>query len=122
MKIKTGSGSRIERLPRKGGTRNGWNREANVPGAIAGGRDISPQKLEKALQVLKELEKQQRQEEYEVQITKMAEELLSFTARQGKKEIRERTERILDKVQSMAFMEGYQYAVAILEESMVGMR
>ncbi len=89
---------------------------------LQGEGDISPQKLEKALQVLKELEKQQRQEEYEVQITKMAEELLSFTARQGKKEIRERTERILDKVQSMAFMEGYQYAVAILEESMVGMR
>ncbi len=84
--------------------------------------DISLQKLEKALHLLKELKKRQCREEHETQITELEEELFSFTAGhvQGQNEIRERTEKILDKVQNMAFMEGYQYAVAILEESMLG--
>ncbi len=86
--------------------------------------DISPRKLEKAVYTLKELEKRQRQEEYEAQITKLEEELLGFIAghRQARKETREQTEKILDKIQNMAFMEGYQYAVAILEESMAGLK
>lgn len=86
--------------------------------------DISPRKLEKAVYILKELKKQQCQEAYEAQIAKLEEELLGFIAgyRQAQMETRERTEKILDKIQNMAFMEGYQYAVAILEESLAGLK
>ena len=37
-------------------------------------------------------------------------------------EVREMVEKNLDTVQNMAFMEGYKYAIAVLEEGIVHMK
>ena len=37
-------------------------------------------------------------------------------------QIEEEVEGILDKVQNLAFMDGYQYAIAVLEEGLMNMK
>lgn len=77
--------------------------------------------LEKALCALKELEKEQRQEEYEKQVVQGIEKLLGFTVEAEQEAMKQKIETFIDRLQNMAFMEGYRYAIAVLEESLVHM-
>ena len=85
--------------------------------------------LEKALCALKELEKEQRQEEYEKQVVQGIEKLLGFTveaehhhrSEAEQEAMKQKIETFIDRLQNMAFMEGYRYAIAVLEESLVHM-
>lgn len=82
---------------------------------------INRKELEKALQAGKQLEKEQRQEEYEEKLLQETEELHRLAVEMRQMEMGKKIEELIDKVQNMAFMEGYRYAIAILEESMVHM-
>ena len=73
------------------------------------------------MQAGKQLEKEQRQEEYEEQLLQETEELHRLAVEMRQMEMGQKIEELIDKVQNMAFMEGYRYAIAILEESMVHM-
>lgn len=86
-----------------------------------GKEGINRKELEKALQAGKQLEKEQRQEEYEEQLLQETEELHRLAVEMRQMEMGQKIEELIDKVQNMAFMEGYRYAIAILEESMVHM-
>ncbi len=77
--------------------------------------------MEKALCALKELEKEQRQEEYEKQVVQGIEKLLGFTVEAEQEAMKQKIETFIDRLQNMAFMEGYRYAIAVLEESLVHM-
>ncbi len=69
-----------------------------------------------------EKEKAFRQEGYEEKVKEALEELSRLTGSKEWTEVREMVEKNLDTVQNMAFMEGYKYAIAVLEEGIVHMK
>lgn len=79
---------------------------------------INKKELEKALCALKELEKEQRQEEYEKQVVQGIEKLLGFIAKPEQEAMKQKIETLIDRLHNIAFMEGYRYAIAILEEGL----
>ncbi|MEY8391862.1 hypothetical protein AALA98_10890 [Lachnospiraceae bacterium 45-W7] len=79
-------------------------------------------KMEAERSLQKEKEKTARQEEYEEKIKEALEELSRLTMCKEWTEAREKVEENLNAVQNMAFMEGYLYAIAVLEESLVHMK
>lgn len=69
----------------------------------------------------KENQKEKRQwnqQKCEIQICHETEKLLSLVPEQNRAELRRKIEELADRAGTAAFMEGYQYAVAILQESM----
>lgn len=74
-----------------------------------------------ALAFLKEekvLQREGRQWEYEAYLELELKQMLHFVPEREWEEVEKKMEGIMEKVQDMAFMEGYRYAVAILNESM----
>ncbi len=63
--------------------------------------------------------KQWNQQKIEEQNCYEIEELLSFVSEQNREELRQKIEELTDRAAMAAFMEGYQYAVAILQDSML---
>lgn len=64
----------------------------------------------------------QRQEEYENMLEKAVEELAGFATDTQSAQIREKVKEIMDSAQNAAFMEGYIYAIAVLEETLGNMK
>lgn len=60
-----------------------------------------------------------RQSEYEEGMQNAIEQLTKLVAGEEWEEIQGRVEEIVESVQNMAFMEGYLYAISILEEGIV---
>lgn len=65
---------------------------------------------------------EQRQEEYEKELENAVEELSKLVPDMKSAQIRVRVKEIMDTVQDMAFMEGYIYAITILEETFGSMK
>lgn len=80
-----------------------------------GGTGIRTELLEQ----LKEEEKIQRQEEYEQCVAHAVNEMSRLAAGKEWAAERDKVEKIMDTVQNMAFMEGYHYAIAVLEEGLI---
>ena len=64
-------------------------------------------------------ERGRRQSEYEEGMQNAIEQLTKLVAGDEWEEIQGRVEAIVESVQNMAFMEGYLYAISILEEGIV---
>ncbi len=77
------------------------------PDGLTGGRVMQKEK------------KQWNQQKIEEQNCYEIEELLSFVSEQNREELRQKIEELTDRAAMAAFMEGYQYAVAILQDSML---
>lgn len=65
---------------------------------------------------------EQRQEEYEKELENAVEELSKLVSDMKSAQIRVRVKEIMDTVQDKAFMEGYIYAITILEETLGSMK
>lgn len=65
---------------------------------------------------------EQRQEEYEKELENVVEELSGLVPDTESAQIRVRVKEIMDTVQDMAFMEGYIYAIKVLEETLGSMK
>jgi beta-phosphoglucomutase-like phosphatase (HAD superfamily) len=76
---------------------------------------IDRQEIEEVLQLLKEAKNEQRQKEYEKQEEKAIAELIGLASESGT--IREKVEKIVEQMQNIGYMEGYLYAIRMLEES-----
>lgn len=72
-----------------------------------------------ALKMFKQKEREQRQEEYEEQLNYETEALLTLRMEQNQEKVKENVENILEKLQNMAFLDGFRYAISILEESVI---
>lgn len=84
--------------------------------------DIAERNLrEEIFRQMKEEEKEQRQDRYEKELEEAAEELSHLTGSKEWMQVRERAEKIVDRVENIAFMEGYRYAIAVLEETLGNM-
>lgn len=77
---------------------------------------------EEALVQLKEDERERRQDKYEEGKRDAVEEILWLAANGQQAEFQERAEKIVDEVERMAYMEGYIYAIAVLEETLGHMK
>lgn len=62
--------------------------------------------------------KQWEQQEYEEQIRYETEKLLSSVSEKDRTELQQKIEELTSRAEAAAFMEGYRYAVAILQDSM----
>lgn len=62
--------------------------------------------------------KQWEQQEYEEQIRYETEKLLSSVSEKDRAELQQKIEELTSRAEAAAFMEGYRYAVAILQDSM----
>lgn len=56
--------------------------------------------------------------EYEVEICHETEKLLTLVPEQNSMELRRKIEELIDRTGTTAFMDGYRYALAILQDSM----
>ncbi len=72
-------------------------------------------------QRVREKDRLQRQEEYEKKLKEAVEELTRLIVSREWTESKEKVEAIIDSVEDVAFMEGYIYAIAVLEEGLVNM-
>ncbi len=79
--------------------------------------EIGRKEIMEALKMFKQKEREQRQEEYEGQLNYETEALLMLKMEQNRAKMKEDVENILDKIQRMAFMDGFRYAIRMLEES-----
>lgn len=84
-----------------------------------GTEEISRKEVATALEMFKQKEREQRQEEYEEQLNYETAVLLTLKMEQNHVKIKENVENILEKLQNMAFMDGFRYAIRMLEESIV---
>ncbi len=66
--------------------------------------------------------KQWEQQEYEEQIRYETEKLLSSVSEKDRAELQQKIEELTSRAEAAAFMEGYRYAVAILQDSMPDVR
>lgn len=66
-------------------------------------------------------EKEKWQDEYEKKVENAVEELFSVATDRGKTQIKEKVEGIVNEVENIAFMNGYKYAIAVLEEGLMNM-
>lgn len=64
------------------------------------------------------MQREGREWEYGAYLEHELKQMLHFVPEQEWKEVEKKMEGLMEKVQNMAFMEGYRYAVAILNESM----
>lgn len=64
----------------------------------------------------------QRQEQYGKEQMKAVEELDRLAAEMGSPQINEKVKEIMDNAQNAAFMEGYTYAIAVLEQTLGSMK
>lgn len=67
-------------------------------------------------------EKEHRNEAYENKVQEAVQELSRLAANGRSGKLEEQVEGILDKVQNLAFMDGYHYALAVLEEGLMNMK
>ncbi len=81
--------------------------------------EISRKEIMEALKMFKQKEREQRQEEYEEQLNYETEALLTLRMEQNQEKVKENVENILEKLQNMAFLDGFRYAISILEESVI---
>lgn len=81
--------------------------------------EISRKEIMEALKMFKQKEREQRQEEYEEQLNYETEALLTLRMEQNQAKVKENVENILEKLQNMAFLDGFRYAISILEESVI---
>lgn len=68
------------------------------------------------------VQEDQREDEYEREMQKAVQKVSRLAANGQSGQIEEEVEGILDKVQNLAFMDGYQYAIAVLEEGLMNMK
>ncbi len=68
------------------------------------------------------VQEEQREDEYEREMQKAVQKVSRLAANGQSGQIEEEVEGILDKVQNLAFMDGYQYAIAVLEEGLMNMK
>ncbi len=81
--------------------------------------EISRKEIMEALKMFKQKEREQRQEEYEEQLNYETAVLLTLRMEQNQAKVKENVENILEKLQNMAFLDGFRYAISILEESVI---
>lgn len=81
--------------------------------------EISRKEIMEALKMFKQKEREQRQEEYEQQLNYETAVLLTLRMEQNQAKVKENVENILEKLQNMAFLDGFRYAINILEESVI---
>ena len=81
--------------------------------------EISRKEVATALEMFKQKEREQRQEEYEERLNYETAVLLSLKMEQNQVKMKENVEDILEKLQNMAFMDGFRSAISVLEESML---
>ena len=81
--------------------------------------EISRKEMMEALKMFKQKEREQRQEEYEEQLNYETAVLLTLRMEQNQAKVKENVENILEKLQNMAFLDGFRYAINILEESVI---
>lgn len=81
--------------------------------------EISRKEIMEALKMFKQKEREQRQEEYEEQLNYETAVLLTLRMEQNQEKVKENVENILEKLQNMAFLDGFRYAINILEESVI---
>ncbi len=81
--------------------------------------EISRKEIMEALKMFKQKEREQRQEEYEEQLNYETAVLLTLRMEQNQAKVKENVENILEKLQNMAFLDGFRYAINILEESVI---
>lgn len=62
--------------------------------------------------------RQWNQQKYEVEICYETEKLLTLVPEQNRVELRPKIEELIDRAGAVAFMDGYRYALAILQDSM----
>lgn len=67
-------------------------------------------------------EKEQSQDEYEKEVHEAVQGIARLVAGSQREQIEGKVEEILDKVQRLAFMDGYQYAIAVLKEGILNMK
>ena len=80
---------------------------------------VSRKEITAALKMFKERERELQQEEYEEQLNYETALLLTFIMEQNQVSMKENVENSLEKLQNMAFMDGFRYAIRMLEESVV---
>ena len=68
------------------------------------------------------VQEEQREDEYEREMQKAVQKVSRLAANGQSGQIEEEVEGIVDKVQNLAFMDGYQYAIAVLEEGLMNMK
>lgn len=68
------------------------------------------------------VQEEQREDEYEREMQKAVQKVSRLAANGQSGQVEEEVEGILDKVQNLAFMDGYQYAIAVLEEGLMNMK
>lgn len=81
--------------------------------------EIGRNEVTTALKMFKQKEREQRQEEYEEQLNYETAVLLTLRMEQNQTKVKENVENILEKLQNMAFLDGFRYAISILEESVI---
>ncbi len=79
--------------------------------------DISRKEISAALKLFKQKEREQQQEDYEEQLNCETAALLTLSMEQNQVKMEEKVENILEKIQNMAFKDGFRYAISMLEES-----
>lgn len=79
--------------------------------------DISRKEVSTALELFKQKEREQQQEDYEEQLNCETAALLALSMEQNQVKMEEKVENILEKIQNMAFKDGFRYAIGMLEES-----
>lgn len=65
---------------------------------------------------------EQSQDDYEKKIQEAVQKVSRLAEHGQSGQIEDEVEEILDKVQILAFMDGYQYAIAVLEEGLMNMK
>lgn len=71
---------------------------------------------------LRKEENEQWHRRYEAKIQEAIEKLSGLIEHKEWIEIKETVETIMETVQNMAFMEGYMYAIAVLQEGLVNIK
>lgn len=66
--------------------------------------------------------KEQSEDEYEREMQKAVQKVSRLAASGQSGQIEKEVEGILDKVQNLAFMDGYQYAITVLAEGLRNMK
>ncbi len=79
--------------------------------------DISRKEVSVALKLFKQKEREQQQEDYEEKLNYETAGLLVPGMEQNGVKTKENVEGILERIQSMAFVDGLRYAIRMLEES-----
>lgn len=68
------------------------------------------------------LPSERRRDEYEKEIQKAVQNITRLAAGGQREKADGKVEEILDRVQNLAFMDGYQYAISVLEEGLMNMK